>query len=182
MGQNLFSAARIIDVLIQDPFGSGDIFDDARAPVEELDQLRVDFVNFLAALLQKPPGILRTHFLILSARDRTNGSSPFGSFSICRTIALPTTTPSAIFATAAACSGVEIPNPAANGNFVAARIFSISGARSSDSDARSPVTPVLETRYTKPVEYCATSFNLRSVEVGAARKTVSRPAARMAAT
>src|ERR1019366_6454180 len=96
-----------------------------------------------------------------------------------RTNALPTTTPSAIFATTPACSGVEMPNPAASGNFVAPRIDATNGPNASDNAARSPVTPVRETKYTKPVEYCATSFNRFAVLVGAARNTVSSPAARI---
>ena len=46
----------------------------------------------------------------------------------------------------AACSGVEIPKPTASGSLVIARMDSTSGRSESDSFARSPVTPVRETR------------------------------------
>ena len=47
---------------------------------------------------------------------------------------------------------------------------------------RSPVTPVREIRYKKPVESCAARRSLASGEVGEARNTVSRFCARMART
>src|ERR1700731_4864480 len=128
MGKNLFPAAGIVDILVKDPFGGRDILDHAGAPIHQDDQRDVDVVDPFPAVFQKSGSFLRRHFFILSARDLASDSRPPGSFSICRTMALPTTTPSAIFATAAACSGVEIPNPAATGSFVAMRILSINGA------------------------------------------------------
>src|SRR5579863_582556 len=75
-----------------------------------------------------------------------------------------------------------MPNPAAKGKLVTLRTDWISGASESDTETRSPVTPVRETRYTNPVEYSATSFRRSGVLVGAARKTVSRPASRITFT
>ena len=40
----------------------------------------------------------------------------------------------------------EMPNPTASGNFVMARIDRTSGSTAPESDSRSPVTPVRETR------------------------------------
>ena len=92
----------------------------------------VDVVDPLPAVLQKSAKLPQASFLHSLRRATGPGlPDPSGSFSICRTIALPTTTPSAIFATAPAWSGVEIPNPAASGNFVTLRILSISGASES---------------------------------------------------
>src|SRR5579862_9546187 len=131
MREDLFPAARVVDLFVEDPLGGGDIFNHAGAPAQQLDQLYIDFVDLFPALLQELPGILRSHFFILSESERTRDSRPAGSVSICRTIELPTTTPSAIFATAPACSGVEIPKPAASGSLVTLFILSSSGASKS---------------------------------------------------
>ena len=131
MGEDLFPAAGIVDLFVEDSFGGGDILDHAGAAIQQVDQCDVDVIDLFPAVLQKLLRFLGRHFFILSASDRARASRPPGSFSICRTIALPTTTPSAIFATAPACSGVEIPNPAASGSLVALRIFSINGASES---------------------------------------------------
>ncbi len=61
-------------------------------------------------------------------------------------MALPTTTASTMRPSSATCSGREIPNPTASGNFVMARIERTSGSTAPDSESRSPVTPVRETR------------------------------------
>src|SRR5258708_20643967 len=58
-----------------------------------------------------------------------------------RTIALPTTTPSASFATAVAWSGRETPNPTQLGSEVAARRRSIDCGRSLARESCTPVTP-----------------------------------------
>ena len=63
----------------------------------------------------------------------------------------------------------------ASGRSVTARIDATSGPTEVESESRSPVTPVRETRYTNPVEYSATSSSRSRVLVGAARKTVSSP-------
>ena len=62
-----------------------------------------------------------------------------------RTSRVPTITPSAIRPTAAACSGVPIPNPTAAGTAASARTAPTSSARPSGSSSRSPVTRVSET-------------------------------------
>jgi hypothetical protein len=72
-------------------------------------------------------------------------TSSTGSAHTSLTSALPTTTPSAIRATAAACSGVEIPKPTATGSFRRFRTARTSAASSRGSALRSPVTPVRET-------------------------------------
>ncbi len=69
-----------------------------------------------------------------------------------------------------------MPNPTATGVSVTARTRSTSLGSVSDSTARSPVTPRELTQYTKPRERSATSRMRASVEVGATRNTVSRPA------
>ncbi len=66
--------------------------------------------------------------------------------SAARTIALPTTTPSASAATARACSGREIPKPIHSGSVVAARTRAAVAGRSDGSSLRSPVTPRRLTR------------------------------------
>src|SRR6185369_17267448 len=100
MSEDLFPAAGIVDLFIQDTLGRHHIFDHAGAAIQQINQRDVDIVDPLPAVLQELPGILRIHFFILSESERARASRPAGSFSIWRTIALPTTTPSAIFATA----------------------------------------------------------------------------------
>src|ERR1039458_7907574 len=84
--------------------------------------------------------------------SRTNDSSWISSEalpafrSMRRTMALPTTTASTCRPSSATCSGVEIPKPTASGRLVTARTASTSGVTAAESDSRSPVTPVRETR------------------------------------
>src|SRR5204863_5444109 len=58
-----------------------------------------------------------------------------------RTIALPTTTPSAIRATAAACSGPETPNPTHTGSVDSSRRRCTISGSSLERLSRIPVTP-----------------------------------------
>src|ERR1039458_7002793 len=61
------------------------------------------------------------------------------------TMALPTTTASALPATIFACSGVEMPNPTAIGRHVWARIFAVICVMVSATLVCMPVTPSRET-------------------------------------
>src|SRR5215207_683377 len=65
---------------------------------------------------------------------------------IALTQAVPTITPSAIFPTSLACSGVLIPNPTQTGADVCWRTRATRSPNPSEMDLRSPVTPVTETR------------------------------------
>src|SRR5262249_12685744 len=156
---------------------------------DQCDDLLIDRIDGDAKLVQPCACFVLRHACAPKPllRLRTNSSSRCGSSgpafcSITRTIALPTTTASTCAPNSATCSGFETPNPTASGRSVTARMLRINGATDDESESRSPVTPVRDTRYTKPVEYCATSFNRRSVLVGAARNTVSSPWRCIAAT
>src|SRR2546430_5777413 len=111
-----------------------------------------------------------------SATNRRASSGP-SPVSTRRTSALPTITPSAALAAATACSGVEIPTPSKMGMSLAALqrrpISSASPARV----ARSPVTPISDTPYTKPRDRSQMARRRSSGVVGAASSTVSIPAA-----
>ena len=61
-------------------------------------------------------------------------------------MALPTTTPSLMFATLWTIWGVEMPNPTARGRSVLDRTRAMKSHRSSGSSLREPVTPVTETQ------------------------------------
>eukprot|EP00967_Tisochrysis_lutea_P077147 scaffold104680_cov23-Tisochrysis_lutea.AAC.2 len=61
-------------------------------------------------------------------------------------MAEPTTTPSAIAATSATCSGVEMPKPTASGRSVCLRMRSMNLGSSGGRAVRAPVTPVSETQ------------------------------------
>ncbi len=77
--------------------------------------------------------------------DATNSLAPSTPRSrITSMSALPTTTPSAIPATEAACPGVAIPKPTTTGTGAAARIGASSAASSRLSSVPPPVTPVRE--------------------------------------
>src|SRR4051812_17439461 len=93
MGQNLFPAARIVDLFVEDSFGGRHILDHASTAIEQVDESDINVVDPFPAVLQQSGSFLRRHFFILSESDRARASRPAGSFSICRTIALPTTTP-----------------------------------------------------------------------------------------
>ena len=149
--EHLVFTARFVDrqrhVLLDAP----DLLDDARPFVQQGQQLQIQDIDLLAAF-GKP---LHAHWFFdgkplascLAKASRRPSNSGLAAFSsIVRTIALPTTTPSAIEPTARTCSAVEIPNPTASGSFVTLRIAATSGAAPSDRLARSPVTPVRETR------------------------------------
>src|SRR5437773_2459921 len=155
-----------------------------RTAVEQPHQLLVDRVD------AAPPLVDGTHTrsrgrlclgrqlqIALLSHVTCPATSPWGC-SWNRTSALPTTTASATEAAAATCSGVEIPNPRATGSRVSALMRDSSGRASSESASLSPVTPVRLIAYTKPREAPATRRSLSSGLVGAARKTVSRPASR----
>src|ERR1041384_4501738 len=96
--------------------------------------------------------------------------------SISATIRLPTTAASACSQTSFTCSGVEIPNPTATGRSVNrfTRLPRFDAA--SDKLCLTPVTPVRETAYTKPVLASAINFRRSSVLVGATRKIKSMSA------
>ena len=118
----------------------------------------------------------------VSAREfesATALAASFGvaAFSISATRADPTTAASAIPPSTDTCSGDEIPKPTASGSFVKRRTRRASAGSSSGSEARSPVTPVREIKYRNPVEHSAISARRASVDVGAARKIVSKPRA-----
>src|SRR5437762_99463 len=156
-----------------------------RAAVEQPHQLLVDHVDAAPPLvdgtLTRSRGRLclggRLQIALLS-HVTCPATSPWGCSSWNRTSALPTTTASATEAAAATCSGVEMPNPRATGSRVSALMRDSSGRASSESASLSPVTPVRLIAYTKPREAPATRRSLSSGLVGAARKTVSRPASR----
>src|SRR5579884_1319368 len=142
----------LVDRQLQFLFDAADFFDNGGALVQNPEQRQIEFVNLLAATRQVFERIA-AHCARNGAVNRrvnaSNSAAMFASaicFSICRTIALPTTTPSATLAASRACSGVLIPNPAASGRSVNARILFASGSSASDSEACSPVTPVRETR------------------------------------
>src|SRR6185295_18276363 len=117
-----------------------------------------------------PAGIkLRTNSPISS----TNLSEP-DSFSICATIAEPTTAASAYVHVCATCAALEMPKPTATGKLENLRTRATSNSASRLRFSRVPVTPALDTAYTKPLA-CAVIMRKRSsVDVGATRKIMSR--------
>ena len=74
----------------------------------------------------------------------------------------------------AACSGVEIPKPTAQGTFVFSRTTLMMDARSVVISLRVPVTPRLETMYRNPSASRAI-MAIRFSEVGAIREIRSTP-------
>src|SRR5262249_10586364 len=142
------------------------------AGVDEAEELLVDHVDALAqavdlGLAARSAGFALLQLALVSHRTCAP-RSPSGLSSRKRTRALPTTTPSATSPAALNCSGVEIPNPIATGSSVCRFRRATSGRASSDSDCRSPVTPILLIAYTNPREASATRRSLSSGLVGAA--------------
>src|SRR5438309_1618538 len=85
--------------------------------------------------------------------SRASAAAPSGSpLSTRFMMALPTITPSATFAAAAACSPLEIPTPSSTGRRVWGRIRTTTASAAPPSVACSPVTPRRDTAYTKPPE------------------------------
>src|SRR5262249_10927931 len=151
-----------------------DLFDDAGALVEDRDEAAVYDVDAGAAIGQRGFGFVVVHGVagrrapVVGCRlgnpcfsSRTKDSSWISSdslsafFSISPMWAVPTPTPPAWPPISATCSGVDTPKPTASGRSVTSRIERINGATERLMVSRSPVTPVRDTRYTKPVEYCA---------------------------
>ncbi len=99
------------------------------------------------------------------------------AFSTSAISAEPTTAASAIPPSTVTCVGNEMPNPTAIGNAVNFRARRTSAGNSAGSASRVPVTPVREIRYRNPVDAAAICASRASVDVGAARKIVSRPRA-----
>ena len=86
----------------------------SRAPVQQIAQFKIDRIDFARGIRRAMLACFcLCHPSMPSRSDRANASisASLAWFSISRTNALPTTTPSAIFATAPACSGVEMPKP-----------------------------------------------------------------------
>ena len=81
-------------------------------------------------------------------------------------MAEPTMTPSACFAIFSACSGVEIPNPTAQGISFTSFTFLTIAPMSVVILERTPVTPSEDTQYTNPFASLAIIV-IRSSEVGA---------------
>src|SRR5208283_1212704 len=153
-----------------------------RPLVQKLHQLLVNLVDALAPArhiahagsTSVPAWSPRTNSSIAAGPAWENRSS------IACTTALPTTAASACAWTSRTCAAVEMPNPTASGREVTRRARSTNGRTLDAISLRSPVTPVREIRYKKPVESCAARFRRASVEVGEARNTVSRFCARIA--
>jgi len=59
---------------------------------------------------------------------------------------LPIITPSAVFATCAACLGVEMPKPTHTGNLANRLTLRMNLPKSGGNSLRVPVTPAIETR------------------------------------
>ena len=73
---------------------------------------------------RSPPSRPRRQAASIAARSADASSTARATLSpAARTMALPTATPSAILATAAACSGRETPNPTHTGNVVDERFL-----------------------------------------------------------
>src|SRR5579863_552191 len=122
---DLVFALGLADRHAKNDFRPHDLLGDFRAAVEQRAQLKVELVDLAAALSQRLLSFFARHASIPFAfipfrRPRAKSSicSSLAFFPIRRTRALPTTTPSAILATTPACSGVEMPNPAAKGRRV----------------------------------------------------------------
>lgn len=110
-------------------------------------------------------------FICLTYSPMYGGASlPYRSSSL--TIAEPTMAPSEISAIFLACSGVEMPNPMAQGIRVFSRTTFIMAARSVLISLLTPVTPRLETIYKKPSASLAI-MAMRFSDVGAMRDTRS---------
>src|SRR5579885_2630696 len=148
-------ALGLLDRHSGDLLGAADFLHHAGTAVQQFDQLQIDAVDPGAAVGEHFHRVVAGHARVASvvsampqrsARAKPSSSCALAFCSINRTKALPTTTPSAIFATAPACSGVEMPKPTASGKPVMPRILRISGSMDRDSSARSPVTPLRDTR------------------------------------
>src|SRR5580765_525066 len=125
-------------------------------------------------------------FLTPSASSRVrvlNAANPSsGSRSVRQaTRADPTMTPSAKEATSAACWPLETPRPTHTGRSVTALVRSTSSLAPPPTAVRAPVTPIVEAAYTKPRQLLVTHASRSSVELGATRKTRSRPVRSLAA-
>src|SRR5713226_6492041 len=151
--------------------------------VEQLDELAVDFIDLATPVAESHGATSRRERPCVAAcfseRTRAARAVPAAStdfaFSISETSAEPTTAASARPPRMETWPGSEIPNPTAMGSGVTARARRTNCGRSSGRVSLAPVTPVLEMRYKKPLEDSAICFRRASVEVGAARKMVSRP-------
>src|SRR5467141_13805 len=85
--------------------------------------------------------------------SRASAAAPSGSpLSTRFMMALPTITPSATLAAAAACSPLEIPMPSRTGSRVCGRMRTTTASAAPPRVACSPVTPRRDTAYTKPPE------------------------------
>src|SRR5437762_3289490 len=170
----------------------------ARALVEKLNELLVDFVDAAAPIGEihgatfpkKLPGPSARRerpwraacFKTRTFSDRADAAASMAladapdlvAFSISETSAEPTTAASARPPRTETSPGSEMPKPTATGRCVTPRARRKSAGRSSGKASFAPVTPVREIRYRKPEEQAAIFASRSSVEVGAPRKIVSR--------
>src|SRR5579871_3562513 len=154
-----------------------------RTLVEQLHEFAIDLIDTAAPVTHVGHGATSRRdkpFLPASFRLRIFApracaeASTDSAFSISETSAEPITAASASPPRTETWPGSEIPKPTAIGRFVCDRTRRISAGRSSGMESFAPVTPVREMRYRNP-EVASEILSMRSsVEVGAARKTVSR--------
>src|SRR5579864_3295145 len=159
VSQHLLLALGLVNRHLAFLLDASDLLDNARAFVQELDEPLVERIDPLPALGQRLGGSLAGHRSrapacaisnpCFSSRAKLSSCTSSDGLSRLRsirwTIALPTTTASTRRPNSATCSGREMPNPTASGNFVMARIERTSDSTEPESESRSPVTPVRET-------------------------------------
>src|SRR6266550_2753746 len=156
----------------------GDLAQPAVIRGEHGDEQRRAHAGQRLTVERDEPRDLHACTAVASSRVRRSSAviPPFASASI---RALPTATPSADRAAAAACAGVPMPKPTATGKWadegLAARTRRTWASRSGGTSSRAPVTPSREMRYTNPVALFRAVFSRPSSVVGATSRMRSSP-------
>src|SRR5580700_9852524 len=190
--QNFVLPRRLIDRQTLQMFLVADLESAIGALVQQRQEFQINFIYAAAPIIDAhdgfslPAGIPRWLTPDLPACFKVRIKFPTASaarsgvaaFSISATIAEPTTAASAMPPRRVTCVGCEIPNPTAIGKRVRCRTRRTNAGKSSGRASRVPVTPVREIKYRNPEDAAAIFANRASVEVGAARKIVSRLCAR----
>src|SRR6266851_5757585 len=158
IAQHLLLALRLVHRHLAFLLDAANPLDDARPFVQQFQKAQVERVDPLTALRQRLRGSFASHRSrapacaisnpCFSSRAKLSSCTSSDGLSRLRsircTMALPTTTASTRRPSSATCSGREMPNPTASGRVVMARMDRTRGPTASESDSRSPVTPVRE--------------------------------------
>src|SRR6266853_2557927 len=181
--ENVFLTVRLIQRLTRGMLDAPNFDHAVRALVQELHESPVNFIDFAAPVFDAHPRGSRRLIPataapfnnLTRAASASAAASTVPARSISSTSAEPTTAASANPPSTDTCPGSEMPNPMAMGRSVTRRTRRASAGNSSASCSFAPVTPVREIKYRNPLDDFAISARRSSVDVGAARKIVSRP-------